>query len=126
MSEAEAPKPVEALQPEAEAAPTTQPTEEKSEETTQTSEDKSEEKKEILKTTAKHDENPRNNRKFDPSVREVTDDPEAIRKQVCIAFPRPFPGARTDSTRSSSTLVTGTSPKTSSCGSHAAEPRTSP
>ncbi|CAF3633326.1 hypothetical protein FGSG_01968 [Fusarium graminearum PH-1] len=86
MSEAEAPKPVEALQPEAEAAPTTQPTEEKPEETTQTSEDKSEEKKEILKTTAKHDENPRNNRKFDPSVREVTDDPEAIRKQVEFYF----------------------------------------
>ncbi|KAL4726855.1 hypothetical protein ACLX1H_005745 [Fusarium chlamydosporum] len=90
MSEAEAPKPVEALQPEAEAAPTTQPTEEKpeekSEETTQNSEEKSEEKKDILKTTAKHDENPRNNRKFDPSVREVTDDPDAIRKQVEFYF----------------------------------------
>lgn len=93
MSEAEAPKPVEALQPEAEAAPTTQPTEEKpeekSEETTQNPEEKSEEKKDILKTTAKHDENPRNNRKFDPSVREVTDDPDAIRKQVCIAYQYP-------------------------------------
>ncbi|KAG8354551.1 hypothetical protein FVEN_g7497 [Fusarium venenatum] len=86
MSEAEAPKPVEALQPEAEAVPTTQSTEEKPEETTQTSEEKSEEKKEILKTTAKHAENPRNNRKFDPSVREVTDDPEAIRKQVEFYF----------------------------------------
>jgi len=95
MSDAEAPKPVEALQPEVEATPTTQPieekTEEKSEETTQEpSEAKSEEKKEILKTTAKHDENPRNNRKFDPSVREVTDDPNAIRKQVCIADFRSF------------------------------------
>ncbi|RGP76782.1 lupus la [Fusarium longipes] len=87
MSEAEAPKPVEALQPEAEAAPaTTQPTEEKSEETTQKPEEKSGEKKDILKTTAKHDENPRNNRKFDPSVREVTDDPDAIRKQVEFYF----------------------------------------
>lgn len=37
----------------------------------------------ILKTKGKIDyENPRNNRKFDPSVREVTDDPVAIRKQV--------------------------------------------
>ncbi|RKK26103.1 hypothetical protein BFJ66_g5698 [Fusarium oxysporum f. sp. cepae] len=94
MSEAEAPKPVEAVQPEAEV-PTTQPTEEKveekteqkAEESTEKSEDNSEEKKEILKTTAKHDdENPRNNRKFDPSTREVTDDPEAIRKQVEFYF----------------------------------------
>lgn len=37
----------------------------------------------ILKTTAKIDrENASNNRKFDPSVRQVTDDPEEIRKQV--------------------------------------------
>ncbi|KAF5718121.1 hypothetical protein FMUND_5413 [Fusarium mundagurra] len=94
MSEAEAPKPVEAVQPEAEV-PTTPPTEEKveekaeqkAEESTEKPEDKPEEKKEILKTTAKHDDaNPRNNRKFDPSTREVTDDPEAIRKQVEFYF----------------------------------------
>lgn len=37
----------------------------------------------ILKTTAKIDRgNASNNRKFDPSVRQVTDDPEEIRKQV--------------------------------------------
>lgn len=37
----------------------------------------------LLKTTAKIDyENHKNNRKFDPSVRDVTDDPDAIRKQV--------------------------------------------
>lgn len=136
MSEAEAPKPVEALQPEAEAAPTTQPTEEKpvgeqsdqkTEEVSEKSEEKPEEKKEVLKTTAKHDnENPRNNRKFDPSSREVTDDPDAIRKQVCIALFIPPFRARAYSSRSSSTLVTGTSPKTSSCGSHAAEAKTSP
>ncbi|KAF5686722.1 RNA-binding La1 [Fusarium circinatum] len=94
MSEAEAPKPVEAVQPEAEV-PATQPTEEKveekteqkAEESTEKPEEKPEEKKEILKTTAKHDDaNPRNNRKFDPSTREITDDPEAIRKQVEFYF----------------------------------------
>lgn len=37
----------------------------------------------ILKTQGKIDfQNPRNNRKFDPSTREVSDDPVAIRKQV--------------------------------------------
>lgn len=37
----------------------------------------------ILKTQGKIDfHNPRNNRKFDPSTREVTDDPVSIRKQV--------------------------------------------
>ena len=95
MSEAEAPKPVEAVHSEAEV-PTTQPaeeqveekTEQKAEESTEKPEEKPEEKGEILKTTAKHDDaNPRNNRKFDPSTREVTDDPEAIRKQVCVASP---------------------------------------
>ncbi|KAF7548985.1 hypothetical protein G7046_g8485 [Stylonectria norvegica] len=41
----------------------------------------------ILKTTAQIDfENHRNNRKFDPSVREVTDDPVSIRKQVEFYF----------------------------------------
>ncbi|KAL7949852.1 hypothetical protein V8C42DRAFT_184484 [Trichoderma barbatum] len=41
----------------------------------------------ILKTTAKIDrDNVANNRKFDPSVREVTDDPEEIRKQVEFYF----------------------------------------
>ncbi|CAM1511154.1 Fc.00g086670.m01.CDS01 [Cosmosporella sp. VM-42] len=58
-------------------------------------EDKPEEKTEqatdkdskILKTKAKIDyDNPRNNRKFDPSVRGVTDDPVAIRKQVEFYF----------------------------------------
>ncbi|TFA99278.1 La protein [Trichoderma ghanense] len=39
----------------------------------------------ILKTTAKIDRaNLQSNRKFDPSVRQVTDDPEEIRKQVGI------------------------------------------
>lgn len=85
MSDAEVPKPVEAV-PEATPA---QPTEEKPVEKTEvkaeeTSEKKPEESKtNILKTTAKIDhENHRNNRKFDPSTREVTDDPDAIRKQV--------------------------------------------
>lgn len=37
----------------------------------------------ILKTKGKIDfDNKRNNRKFDPTAREVTDDPVAIRKQV--------------------------------------------
>lgn len=37
----------------------------------------------MLKTKGQIDyDNLRNNRKFDPSVREVTDDPVAIRKQV--------------------------------------------
>lgn len=37
----------------------------------------------VLKTTAKTDyRNHANNRKFDPSSREVTDDPNAILKQV--------------------------------------------
>ncbi|KAL6881662.1 hypothetical protein HDV57DRAFT_71419 [Trichoderma longibrachiatum] len=41
----------------------------------------------ILKTTAKIDrENLQSNRKFDPSVRQVTDDPEEIRKQVEFYF----------------------------------------
>lgn len=40
-------------------------------------------KSNILKTKGKIDyENHRNNRKFDPTTREVTDDPVAIRKQV--------------------------------------------
>ncbi|KAF4963460.1 hypothetical protein FZEAL_10933, partial [Fusarium zealandicum] len=93
MSDAQVPKPVEAVQPEAEAVPTTQPAEEKpakvEEETEDKSEDKPEEKKDsnILKTTAQVDrENYRNNRKFDPTTREVTDDPEAIRKQVEFYF----------------------------------------
>ena len=39
--------------------------------------------KQILKTKGKIDyENPQNNRKFDPAARGVTDDPNAIRKQV--------------------------------------------
>lgn len=45
-------------------------------------------KSDILKTSAKIDyNNPKNNRKFDPTVREVTDDPDQIRKQV-KSFPK--------------------------------------
>ncbi|KEY70893.1 hypothetical protein S7711_00736 [Stachybotrys chartarum IBT 7711] len=41
----------------------------------------------LLKTKAKTDyDNLKNNRKFDPSTREVTDDPDAIRKQVEFYF----------------------------------------
>ncbi|KAF4125271.1 hypothetical protein GMORB2_4111 [Geosmithia morbida] len=41
----------------------------------------------VLKTTAKIDRKDfKNNRKFDPESREVTDDPEAIRKQVEFYF----------------------------------------
>lgn len=94
MSDAEVPKPVEAVPEAAPAQPAEEKpiekTEEKTEEKPQekaeeTSEKKPEESKStnILKTTAKIDhENHRNNRKFDPSTREVTDDPDAIRKQV--------------------------------------------
>lgn len=96
MSEVDATKPVEAEQPEvAPVAETVEkPTEEKPAEE-QTEEKKAEEKTKeqtetkpegnILKTKAQIDyENHRNNRKFDPSVREVTDDPVQIRKQVII------------------------------------------
>ncbi|KAK7408165.1 hypothetical protein QQX98_009694 [Neonectria punicea] len=111
MSEAEATtKPAEAVQPEAvpvEEKPVEQ-TEEKTEEMTEEkteekTEDKPEDKAEdktdspekpeeksehkLLKTTAKIDyENHRNNRKFDPASRDVTDDPVAIRKQVEFYF----------------------------------------
>ncbi|KAJ3457398.1 hypothetical protein MRS44_014539 [Fusarium solani] len=98
MSDAEVPKPVEAVPEAAPAQPAeekpVEKTEEKTEEKPQekaeeTSEKKPEESKStsILKTTAKIDhENHRNNRKFDPSTREVTDDPDAIRKQVEFYF----------------------------------------
>ncbi|KAH8736705.1 hypothetical protein BGZ61DRAFT_337695 [Ilyonectria robusta] len=95
MSEADATtKPVEALQPEAapaEEKPVEQ-TEEKVEEKTEEKADSTEKPAEtsesnLLKTTAKIDyENHRNNRKFDPASREVTDDPVAIRKQVEFYF----------------------------------------
>lgn len=95
MSEADATtKPVEALQPEAapaEEKPVEQ-TEEKVEEKTEEKADSAEKSAEtseskLLKTTAKIDfENHRNNRKFDPASREVTDDPAAIRKQVEFYF----------------------------------------
>ncbi|XP_044722008.1 la domain-containing protein [Hirsutella rhossiliensis] len=50
-------------------------------------EDARDDESKMLKTTAKIDlDNVRNNRKFDPSVREVTDDPDAIRKQVEFYF----------------------------------------
>jgi lupus La protein len=117
MSEAEATKPVEAVQPEAaprvEEKPVEETTESKNETTTEEKtgektsekpEEKPEEKTEeqpaaqsadqpskILKTTAQVDyENPRNNRKFDPSTRDVTDDPAAIRKQVAIHRSNPM------------------------------------
>ncbi|KAI8654914.1 hypothetical protein NCS57_01238800 [Fusarium keratoplasticum] len=98
MSDAEVPKPVEAVPEATPAQPAeekpVEKTEEKTEEKPQekaeeTSENKPEESKStnILKTTAKIDhENHRNNRKFDPSTREVTDDPDAIRKQVEFYF----------------------------------------
>lgn len=45
----------------------------------------------VLKTKGRIDyENPKNNRKFDPSTRGVTDDPDAIRKQVCAYLPTFF------------------------------------
>jgi len=48
---------------------------------------KDEPKKEVLKTKGQIDyENPKNNRKFDPTQREVSDDPDAIRKQVEFYF----------------------------------------
>lgn len=80
MSEAEAVQnPTEAVAPVEEKA-IEQP------EATETKETGEAEKKNganILKTTAKIDrDNAANNRKFDPSVRQVTDDPEEIRKQV--------------------------------------------
>ncbi|RSM20502.1 hypothetical protein CDV31_000728 [Fusarium ambrosium] len=98
MSDAEVQKPVEAVPEAAPAQPTeekpVEKIEEKTEEKTEvkveeTSEKKPEDSKStnILKTTAKIDhENHRNNRKFDPSTREVTDDPDAIRKQVEFYF----------------------------------------
>lgn len=103
MSEVDATtKPVEATQP-TEEKPVEQ-VDEKVEEKTEdkpeeNSEDKTEAKTEekteateksepaILKTSARIDyDNLNNNRKFDPSTREVTDDPDAIRKQVEFYF----------------------------------------
>ncbi|KAH8172703.1 la domain-containing protein [Sarocladium implicatum] len=95
MSEADATKPTEAAAPQVEEKPTESTTAEetKSEETkpetenTESKDEASDGKPNILKTTAKHDkENKGNNRKFDPSTREVTDDPVAIRKQVEFYF----------------------------------------
>ena len=51
---------------------------------------KDEPKQEVLKTKGQIDyENPKNNRKFDPTQREVSDDPDAIRKQVHFTFVPP-------------------------------------
>lgn len=98
MSDAEVPKPVEAVPEATPAQPAeekpVEKTEEKTEEKPQEKPEEASEKKpeeskstNILKTTAKIDhENHRNNRKFDPSTREVTDDPDAIRKQVEFYF----------------------------------------
>ncbi|UKZ46937.1 hypothetical protein TrVGV298_001148 [Trichoderma virens] len=108
MSEAEAVQnPIEPVAPveekpveQPEATETTEATEvaevaeakeaEEAEEAEKTEETEETEKKNganILKTTAKIDrDNAANNRKFDPSVRQVTDDPEEIRKQVEFYF----------------------------------------
>lgn len=138
MSDAEVPKPVEAVPEAAPAQPTEEKTVEKTEEKTEVkpeekaeeaSEKKPEESKSanILKTTAKIDhENHRNNRKFDPSIRDVTDDPDAIRKQVKTDTMRYAMALLLTTSRSNSTLATGISPRTSLCGSRAVEPRTSP
>lgn len=137
MSDAEVQKPVEAVPEAAPAQPTEEKPVEKIEEKTEEnpevkaeemSEKKPEESKStnILKTTAKIDhENHRNNRKFDPSTREVTDDPDAIRKQVTDTM-RLVIALLLITFRLNSTLATGISPRTSLCGSRAVEPRTSP
>lgn len=93
MSEADATKPTEAVAPQIEDKPTeaTPAEETKAEESKPEGETKDEskdtdansDKPNVLKTTARSDKDARNNRKFDPSTREVTDDPVAIRKQVC-------------------------------------------
>lgn len=63
---------------EAEAKPETK------DETKDETKTEAKEEAKILKTKGQIDyENPRNNRKFDASAREVSDDPAAIRKQVC-------------------------------------------
>lgn len=71
-------------QPEAtEATESTEVAETKETETKESEETEKKNGANILKTTAKIDrDNASNNRKFDPSVRQVTDDPEEIRKQV--------------------------------------------
>ena len=96
MSEVDATKPTEAAAPQVEDKPTETPVEvgkteeakseeNKAEPESDAKKDESEGKPNILKTTAKHDKDDRkNNNKFDPNTREVTDDPVAIRKQVCI------------------------------------------
>ncbi|KAL2206595.1 hypothetical protein CC79DRAFT_1323021 [Sarocladium strictum] len=94
MSEADATKPTEAVAPQVEDKPTeAAPAEEtKAEETATETEaetkdtDANGDKPNVLKTTARSDKDARNNRKFDPSTREVTDDPVAIRKQVEFYF----------------------------------------
>lgn len=85
MSEADATKPTEAAAPQVEDKPTeSTPAEETKTETTESKDEAADGKPNILKTTAQHDKDHKgNNRKFDPSTREVTDDPVAIRKQVC-------------------------------------------
>lgn len=93
MSDAEAvTKPVEAVEAQPAEA---QPVEEKQVESKEETKDEAKDEKpvdttsdaNILKTTAQIDRKDfRNNRKFDPSAREVTDDPVAIRKQVEFYF----------------------------------------
>lgn len=135
MSETDAAAaPVQAEQPEVIPAtePVEQPVEDKTteEKPAEAAEEKADapeakEDSKIIKTTAKIDyDNLNNNRKFDPSTRAVTDDPNAIRKQVLAFHLSRRPS--TDKVRSSFTLEIGTSPRISSCGNPAADPTTSP
>lgn len=82
MSEVDAStKPVEA--PSVEAPPVEAPPVEQQQETSADAAAAAAEDDSMIKTTAQTDyKDVKKNNKFDPSVREVTDDPEAIRKQV--------------------------------------------
>jgi len=99
MSEADAANTTPAEEPKVESTEEQKPVEEVKTETTEeqkpadapeAAKDGAEEKKsaaDVLKTKGRIDyENPKNNRKFDPSARGVTDDPDAIRKQVEFYF----------------------------------------
>lgn len=94
MSEVEAnTKPVEAVEPETVAETSNvaaaQPTEEKPAEKVEDVKESKDEASasEPLKTTAQIDyKDQKSNNKFDPTTREVTDDPVAIRKQVRFLF----------------------------------------
>ncbi|KAL7785990.1 hypothetical protein V8C37DRAFT_393119 [Trichoderma ceciliae] len=88
MSEAEAVQnPTEAVAPVEEEKAIEQPQVTETKDSKETEEAEKKDGANILKTTAKIDrENLQNNRKFDASVRKVTDDPEEIRKQVEFYF----------------------------------------